>query len=126
MVGIHRVHSMLRATALPLVLTAIVTTTVASAQTAPDSTPTSSEVAATPEVRGVDAPAGLPADAEEIVVTAQFRTQRLQDTPIAITALNAAMLEARNQTSLTDIAAAAPNVTIRPSTNAYGLSLIHI
>ena len=120
MVGIHRVHSMLRATALPLVLTAIVTTTVASAQTAPDSTPTSSEVAATPEVRGVDAPAGLPADAEEIVVTAQFRTQRLQDTPIAITALNAAMLEARNQTSLTDIAAAAPNVTIRPSTNAYG------
>ncbi|MEP6867494.1 MAG: hypothetical protein ABJA20_03175, partial [Novosphingobium sp.] len=31
----------------------------------------------------------------EIIVTAQFREQRLQDTPLAITAVNAKMLEAR-------------------------------
>ena len=32
-----------------------------------------------------------------IVVTAQFREQALQDTPLAITAVNADMLEARSQ-----------------------------
>ena len=31
----------------------------------------------------------------EIIVTAQFREQNLQDTPIAITAVNSEMLEAR-------------------------------
>jgi iron complex outermembrane recepter protein len=36
----------------------------------------------------------------DIVVTAQFRQQRLQDTPLAITAVDAAMLEAKNQTNL--------------------------
>ncbi|HEY0341563.1 MAG TPA: hypothetical protein VGC34_12210, partial [Steroidobacteraceae bacterium] len=36
----------------------------------------------------------VPADVglEEVVVTAQFRQQKVQDTPIAITAVNAAML----------------------------------
>ena len=31
----------------------------------------------------------------EIVVTAQFQSQKLQDTPLAITAINASGLEAR-------------------------------
>jgi outer membrane receptor protein involved in Fe transport len=35
---------------------------------------------------------------QEVVVTAQFRRQNLQDTAIAITAVNAALLEQRNQT----------------------------
>ncbi|MPT48998.1 MAG: TonB-dependent receptor [Sphingobium sp.] len=56
----------------------------------------------------------------DIVVTAQFRAQNLQDTPIAITAMNAEMMEARSQTGLTDIAQSAPNVTIRQSVSAYG------
>src|SRR5438128_2530131 len=38
----------------------------------------------------------------EIVVTAQFRSASLQNTPISITAVNAAMMEARNQSSLLD------------------------
>jgi iron complex outermembrane recepter protein len=66
---------------------------------------------------------GAAADANslsEIVVTAQFRRDNLQSTPIAITAVNAAMMEARNQTSLLDIASSAPNVNIRPSTSALG------
>lgn len=42
-----------------------------------------------------------PADAlQEVVVTAQFRQQRLQDAPIAITAVNAAMLQARGDTNM--------------------------
>ncbi|MEO8306621.1 MAG: TonB-dependent receptor [Pseudomonadota bacterium] len=61
---------------------------------------------------------------EEVVVTAQFRTQKLQDTPIAITAVNAAMLEARGQTSITEIAAQAPNVSLRPQGQGGGTGLI--
>jgi iron complex outermembrane receptor protein len=57
---------------------------------------------------------------EEVVVTAQFRQQKLQDTPIAITAVNAAMLESRNQTSLTEVANQAPGVTLRETGGAFG------
>ena len=59
----------------------------------------------------------------DIVVTAQFRAQNLQDTPIAITAVNAEMLEARSQTSIQDVANQAPSVTLKPQGAAYGPSL---
>ena len=36
----------------------------------------------------------------DIIVTAEFREANLQDTPIAITAVNAEMLEARGQTNI--------------------------
>jgi iron complex outermembrane receptor protein len=61
---------------------------------------------------------------EEIVVTAQFREQRLQDTPIAITAVNAEMLEARGQTNIYQVAAQAPNVSLRPQPQNGGSGLI--
>lgn len=73
-----------------------------------------------PEVVEDDAPDPAVRATNEIVVTAQFREQRLQDTPIAITAMDAEMLDARSQTGLTDVAATAPNVTIRESVTAYG------
>ncbi|HEY2676922.1 MAG TPA: TonB-dependent receptor [Steroidobacteraceae bacterium] len=57
---------------------------------------------------------------EEIVVTAQYRKQNLQDTPIAITAVTAAMMEARGLTSLADVAAQAPNVQLIPTGGAFG------
>jgi iron complex outermembrane receptor protein len=60
----------------------------------------------------------------DIVVTAQFRSQRLQDTPIAITAVNSALLEARGQTDITQIAAQAPNVSLRPQPQNGGSGLI--
>ncbi len=60
----------------------------------------------------------------DIVVTAQFREQRLQDTPIAITAVNAEMLEARGQTNIAQIAAQAPNVSLRPQPQNGGTGLI--
>ncbi len=49
---------------------------------------------------------------QEIVVTAEFRKGNVQDTPIAITALNADMLEARSQTNIVQAATAAPGVTL--------------
>src|SRR6188768_818297 len=56
---------------------------------------------------------------EEVVVTAQFREQRLQDTPIAITAVTAEMIDARNQTSLAQVAAQAPNVILTETGGAF-------
>lgn len=59
----------------------------------------------------------------EIIVTAQFREQRLQDTPLAITAMSAKLLEARNQTSVVDLGAFAPNVNLSQSTAINGNSI---
>jgi iron complex outermembrane recepter protein len=70
--------------------------------------------------------AAAPADEatnSDIVVTAQFRDQKLQDVPLSITAVDAALLEARNQTDLSQIAAQAPNVTLNSMGGAYGSSL---
>jgi iron complex outermembrane recepter protein len=60
---------------------------------------------------------------EEIIVTAQFREQNVQDTPLAITVVNAAMMEARSQTDLLQIANQAPNVTLAQQGAAFGPSL---
>lgn len=60
----------------------------------------------------------------EIVVTAQFREQKLQDTPLAITAMNAAMLESRGQTSVAEVAAQAPNVSLTPQGQQNGSGMI--
>ena len=60
----------------------------------------------------------------EIVVTAEFREANLQDTPIAITAVNAEMLDARGQTDIAQVAAQAPNVTLKPQPQNGGAGLI--
>ena len=74
------------------------------------------------------AAAGAPAADQntvgEVVVTAQFREQSLQQTPIAITAVNAAMLEQRSQNSVYEVAAQAPNVTLKPAGAAFGSALV--
>jgi iron complex outermembrane receptor protein len=57
---------------------------------------------------------------QEVVVTAQFRSQPLQDTPIAITAVNAEMLESRSQNNLSALADQAPNVILRETGGAFG------
>jgi iron complex outermembrane receptor protein len=59
----------------------------------------------------------------DIIVTAQFREQKLQDTPLSITAIDAALLESRSQTDLSQIARQAPNVTLNSMGGAYGSSL---
>jgi len=71
------------------------------------------------------APAGQ-ADAEsdrgigEIVVTAQFREQNLQDVPISISAVNAEQLQQRSVANLTDVARSVPNVEMQQGNSGYG------
>jgi iron complex outermembrane receptor protein len=59
----------------------------------------------------------------EVVVTAQFREQKLQDTPLAITALNAEAMAARGLTDVSSITNTAPNVTLKPLGAAFGPAL---
>jgi len=56
----------------------------------------------------------------EIIVTAQFRRENIQDVPIAMTAVSSAMMEARSQSSLADIAQQAPNVQLVQTGGAFG------
>jgi len=70
------------------------------------------------------APAAQGNTVAEVVVTAQFREQNLQKTPLAITAVNSQMLENRNQTSLAQVTAQAPNVTLAPNGAAFGSSMV--
>jgi iron complex outermembrane receptor protein len=61
---------------------------------------------------------------EEVIVTAQFRNENLQETPLAITAITGDMLEARSQTSIYEVAAQAPSVFLAPQAQANGTGLI--
>ena len=70
------------------------------------------------------AAADTEAAAPDIVVTAQFRATKLQDTPIAITAVNGDMLAQRGQTDIAQVAAQAPNVTLTPQPQLGGIGLI--
>ncbi|MDB5682805.1 MAG: hypothetical protein JWM75_503 [Sphingomonas bacterium] len=61
---------------------------------------------------------------QDIIVTAQFRNQTVQDTPLAITAISGEMLEARGQTTINDIAGQSPNVTLEKGVGQRGSGLI--
>ena len=85
--------------------------------------PTTPETTASPEgatATRANAAANSPG---EILVTAQFRSQRLQDTPLAITAVNAELMQARSQTNLAQVADTAPNVTLKPQGASFGPSI---
>ena len=70
------------------------------------------------------APAANTNTVGEVVVTAQFREQNLQKTPLAITAVNAQMLENRSQTNVFQVANEAPNVSLRPASGTGGSAMI--
>jgi iron complex outermembrane recepter protein len=57
---------------------------------------------------------------EEVVVTARYREENLQQTPIAITAITAEDIQTRGFTSTSDIAYTVPNASFRPAQQAYG------
>lgn len=52
------------------------------------------------------------AKVDEVLVTAQKRTQRLQDVPIAISTLSGSQLESRNIGSIADLGSVAPNLQV--------------
>ena len=60
---------------------------------------------------------------QEVVVTAQYREQKLQDTPIAITAITDTQIAAMGAVSLEDIAHTAPSVNFRVQSPAFGDSI---
>ncbi len=51
---------------------------------------------------------------EEVIVTAQKRAERLQDVPIAITAMTAGQVEARGVSDILSLGALAPNLQVSP------------
>jgi iron complex outermembrane receptor protein len=61
---------------------------------------------------------------EEVIVTAQFRSQNLQETPLAITAISGDMLIRRSQTDIAEVARQAPNVTLAAQNQEYASGLI--
>jgi len=75
---------------------------------------------------GQDQPSGEAAEEanQDIIVTAQFRGQSLQDTPLAISAVTGEMLAQRGQTNIYQIANDVPSVTLKPSAGAWGPSLV--
>ena len=60
---------------------------------------------------------------QEVIVTAQFRSENVQQTPLAISAVNAAALAARGQTTLTEISQDAPSVALQQTSAAFGPSM---
>src|SRR5581483_2338506 len=59
----------------------------------------------------------------EVIVEAQYRKHDLQNTPISITALTSAALEARGSQSVLDIAGQTPNLTLERGVAANGPTL---
>jgi len=80
------------------------------------------EAAATP-VPAAAEPAAAAPPLEEIVVTAEFRSSKLQDTPLSISALSASQLETRSAVNVTSIGALVPNTTIAPLGAGYGSTI---
>ena len=60
---------------------------------------------------------------QEVIVTARYKRENLQKTPIAITAVNAGQLETRGMTSISDVAAMAPSVELTPAGGGFGKSV---
>ncbi len=57
---------------------------------------------------------------EEVIVSVRKRSEPVQETPIAITALSAEQLEQRNLTNLMEVGTYIPNVTMNTSPSASG------
>ncbi len=70
------------------------------------------------QVKGAAEGEGL----SEVVVTARFKSESLQATPISITAVSAEQIDARGYVNVADVAHAAPNVNIEQAGSGFGKS----
>ncbi|CAN5611694.1 TonB-dependent receptor [soil metagenome] len=98
-----------RASLIAVAAAMVIAPGIALAQNTP-STPS-----APPAASAVDE-AGVP----EIVVTAQRRSEKLQDTPLSITALSSSALQARGIDNLSDVSNFAPNLELHPTNRPAG------
>jgi iron complex outermembrane receptor protein len=69
-------------------------------------------------------PAAESGQLEEVTISARFRDESLQQTPLAITAISGEALELRNASNVVDIGKFSPNVTINPLGAGYGPTLV--
>ena len=81
-------------------------------------------VHAADEQGGAVSSPSAPAELEEIVVTARYRAESLQTTPISITALNAGELEARGVTDVTGLTGSTPSTTLVKEGSTGGNTLV--
>jgi iron complex outermembrane recepter protein len=90
----------------------------AQGQTSPPGAPPApaAQASTAPSPGSADQGSGL----QEVVVTARFRTENLQTTPIAITAVTSADIEAHGFQDVTQIANVAPNVNLEPAGSGFG------
>lgn len=65
-------------------------------------------------------------DGETIVVTARHREEQLKNTPIAITAVNAAALDARATATIADLTATSPSLIVNHIPSTAGVAAIAI
>ena len=71
-----------------------------------------------------DAPAAASANTVgEVVVTAEFRETKLQQTPLAISAVTGQQITAMGETNVTDLARTVPNTVISPLGSGWGGTL---
>ncbi|HTT01578.1 MAG TPA: TonB-dependent receptor [Steroidobacteraceae bacterium] len=63
-----------------------------------------------------------PRELQEVVVTAQFKKESVQTTPISITVINAEQLAQQGAQNIMDIAQQTPNVTMRQASTGEGRS----
>ena len=82
-----------------LLVAAVAATTTAMAQEEPPEQP-------------VPASAKKPVTLKEVTVTAQRRSQKLQDVPLSVTAIDEAALAARGIANVADLSSAAPNLQV--------------
>lgn len=71
-----------------------------------------------------DAEGGDDSGVGTIVVTAQFRDQDIQETPLAITAVDASLMDARSQTNIEQVAQRAPSVQLTAGGQGGGAQTI--
>ncbi len=107
----------------PLMLTASVAALAIASPALAQDNQTTTDATTTQAGSASAAQNGNPADTGEIVVTAQFRAQNIQDTPLAITAVTAETMEAKSQRNLAQVADSAPNVTLKPQGASFGPSV---
>lgn len=70
--------------------------------------------------------AGTTIAVEEVIVTAQKREEKLQDVPIAISAISGEQIEARNISNILDLKSLAPNLTVGKYPNSNVISQVAI
>jgi iron complex outermembrane receptor protein len=79
--------------------------------------------AALAQTQNTDAAAG---GIDDIVVTAQRREQQLQDVPLAVTALNAQMIEDLNARDIRDLTGLVPNLVVSEISIGPGMSQVSL